>query len=280
MMLQPCNSHYMGQPVQPASLIQFCCRLRLRAKFYCPHALADNNCSVHIREKISSQRISSLYQIKRSTQITCFVSKCKAQYDIFSAKFYTLFIFNALLPIPKVNSSPNFINTDLWLLNIVVNIQKRTTNYWTKAFWRHHKKELKTKCPDVRILTASTTFWQFNNRFQRRRFANQMWQIVVNSRNAHITISYWHIEKHILSSFRQQNTSRFCSTMTSFTTKQLADINKSTVYHRYTPCTIKKDPWHFSYNSSKNCPIPIIFGRYINKRLGNHKIVYFPTSPK
>ena len=48
-----------------------------------------------------------------------------------------------------------------------------------------------------------------------------------------------------------------------------------------TPCTIKKDPQHFfSHNSTKNCQILIIFGRYINKRLGNHKIVYFPTSPK
>jgi len=35
----------------------------------------------------------------------------------------------------------------------------------------------------------------------------------------------------------------------------------------------------FSYNSSENCPIFIIIGTNFNKRLGNQKIVYFPTSP-
>jgi len=41
----------------------------------------------------------------------------------------------------------------------------------------------------------------------------------------------------------------------------------------------KRIPNIFSYNSSENCPIFIIFGTNFNKRLGNQKIVYFPTSP-
>jgi len=40
-----------------------------------------------------------------------------------------------------------------------------------------------------------------------------------------------------------------------------------------TLCLEKKDPrLFFSYNSSNNCPIFIIFGTYINKRLGNQII--------
>jgi len=41
----------------------------------------------------------------------------------------------------------------------------------------------------------------------------------------------------------------------------------------------KRIPNIFSYNSSENCPIFVIFGTNFNKRLGNQKIVYFPTSP-
>ena len=41
-----------------------------------------------------------------------------------------------------------------------------------------------------------------------------------------------------------------------------------------------KGPDIFSYILSDNCPICIIFGKNINKRLGNQKIAYFPTSPK
>jgi len=55
----------------------------------------------------------------------------------------------------------------------------------------------------------------------------------------------------------------------------LKDVQMQTVL-----CTVKKEPEIFSYNSSKNCQVLIIFGRYINNRLRNHKIVYFPTSPK
>jgi len=42
----------------------------------------------------------------------------------------------------------------------------------------------------------------------------------------------------------------------------------------------KRIPEIFSYNSSKNCLIFIIFCTYINNISGKQKIVYFPTSPK
>ena len=57
-------------------------------------------------------------------------------------------------------------------------------------------------------------------------------------------------------------------------------LNWLTVLTSTTPCTIKRNPDIFSYNFSKNCQILTIFGKCINKRLGNHKTVYFPTSGK
>ena len=42
----------------------------------------------------------------------------------------------------------------------------------------------------------------------------------------------------------------------------------------------KRIPNILNYNSSKNCLTSIIFGKYINKRLGNQRVVYFPTLHK
>jgi len=42
----------------------------------------------------------------------------------------------------------------------------------------------------------------------------------------------------------------------------------------------KRIPDIFRYNSSKNCLIFIIFGKFISKRICNQTIVYFSTSPK
>jgi len=57
-------------------------------------------------------------------------------------------------------------------------------------------------------------------------------------------------------------------------------LSVSSLCSATTLCLKIRFPDIFSYNSSKNCLIFIIFGTYINKRLGNQRIVYFPTSPK
>jgi len=55
---------------------------------------------------------------------------------------------------------------------------------------------------------------------------------------------------------------------------ELCDGQYTCILH----CVSKRIPNIFSYNSSKNCPICIIFGSSINKRLVNQIIVYFPSS--
>ena len=44
-------------------------------------------------------------------------------------------------------------------------------------------------------------------------------------------------------------------------------------------CVSKKIPDVFSYNSRTHCRIFIIFGRNIIEKVGNQKVLYFPTSP-
>jgi len=43
-------------------------------------------------------------------------------------------------------------------------------------------------------------------------------------------------------------------------------------------CVSKNIPDVFSYNSLKHCRIFIIFGRNITEKVGNQKMLYFPTS--
>jgi len=65
--------------------------------------------------------------------------------------------------------------------------------------------------------------------------------------------------------------SEVSSTSENVSTRQDSLQLKGIISLQTTYCVSKMDPDIFSYNSSKNCPIFIIFGTNIKKRSGNQK---------